>query len=510
MPRDYVPHPGPVPSREKARERWVRPGYVPGTTIGHEPYATYVERAVEGIYPFEAPVAAQPGESHADLVARVMASGKITKLAAHTVALGLAGYDHLAAGRRTVHAKELFLHRVSAQFLTDPSPVRGDLANCTTRQAFRDVYPSVGVNLSALTALRWSSDLRPQDIYMVWLLIGFAVEHLPLPSVRLWKTAFGISRPSANLRRISQATFSLRDTTLLPRDLWSDGEPIFMGKSLNPNLLEYTRPRAGGENYGYIDLIPLSLFTSRWQEHALRQLTGAGVRARMFWSGGGKVNWFLSFDECAEVFSLRSIDINRLREERLKPFSELLWGALDFNFDDPFSTRCRIKFDFKVLRADSQQGRPTAGVLLLVDVFPASDTERPKGRYAVERSADRKKRQPAATDLFGLIRPATQGEIRRKRSVASKMGWKKRRNYRKTQSNDRPPKLPSADELLMAEVLLNMCEEERRLPDAKTSISLAVSDPALSCPEAAYGQKDAEFIEDWDVLLENFYKQMPG
>ena len=141
--------------------------------------------------------------------------------------------------------------------------------------------------------------------------------------------------------------------------------PIVVGDEFHEELINAIRPRASGENYGYLDLYVLSRITSRWQERALRGLIATAVKTRIFWSRGGTAKWRLSMPEAAELFGLSgAFSVDRLRKERLAPLTTLLeqdalplMAALD---GVPFSSGSRVRLSYDILRDQAKRGRPAS------------------------------------------------------------------------------------------------------------------------------------------------------
>jgi hypothetical protein len=212
--RYYVPHPGPRPTLEASRSRWTGNGKRRG---GESPYASFPTRARVGDTPFDEPINPRAGETMADLMVRLKKSGKIKTWAAYATARGLLGFDHLSEGIKVVHAAELYAHRQSARFSTDPTPVRGKLLKCTSLANFRRVFPSVAVNLSALRHLEWGPELRPQDIFLLWVLIAATFSEIEELPISLLRKGFGVSRPREALKRITSGTFAFNYGPNLPR-----------------------------------------------------------------------------------------------------------------------------------------------------------------------------------------------------------------------------------------------------------------------------------------------------
>lgn len=460
MRRPYIPHPGPLPSAEEAQRRWVRP------TGGEVPYEAYVDLAREGIAPFDYSVVPETGESHAQLVDRVMRSGDLNVQAAHAVAIGLQGFEHRREGRKAVHAAELLAHHETARFRTDPTPVRGDLDACVSPVAFESVSPSIAVNLSALRSLRWDGKLRPQDILLLWILIGCASAGRTPPRVSALKEGFGISRPHEGLRRLRNATFSFKDEPDIVPEKWLSDCTVS-----SERLLEIVKPTAGGENYAYLELRTLAALTAQWQEKALRGVMAAAVRARAYWSGGGIVRWRLSRGEVMELFCLpESSDWRRLRKERLQPFSRILESTMALKLDEPYSFGSRFRVSYGTVRNEGEQGRPAAGIELTIRVIGAPEAEVPTRGFARERTEDRASRQQSEVELFGLGKALTHEERKQRRSLAAKKGWKKRRTASTRPAELSPPRRPNKDEMEVARTLGFLTETPQ---EALTRTSLA-------------------------------------
>lgn len=505
--RNYFPHPGPRPTLEASRRRWTGNGKHPR---GESPYASFPTRARVGDAPFEEPINPRAGETMADLMVRLERSGKIKTWAAYATARGLLGFDHLSEGINVVHAAELHAHRQSARFLTDPTPVRGKLLKCTSPANFRKVFPSVAVNVSALRHLEWGPELRPQDIFLLWLLIAatFAgIEELP---ISLLRNGFGVSRPREALKRIASGTFALNHGPNAPRIK----HPILMDDEFHEQLFEAIRPRAGGENYGYLDLYILGQMSARWQEKALRGLLATAVKTRIFWNRGGEAQWRISVSESAELFGLSGrFSVDRLRKERLAPLVALLeqdalplMAALD---GVPFYQASRVRLSFEILRDGSKRGRPATGVMLTITILGSDPREDPKGGYARERTADRSRRQPTAAVAYqGLDHELSADDLRLRRSDAAKRGWQKRRRRLGRLPTLMGPRRPSPAALAEALGRLSGATHEPiELPLEILSVDDKGHDTldlARSYPEWAYGMPPGEYVLDWDDLVESY------
>jgi len=421
MSRPIFPHPGKIMTEAQARQRYVRPGTILKAR-GHLPYSQHVQLALTGDGPFNHPVTPLPGESAANLTARLQAASQLGPSASKTVALALLGnsFDH--AARKTIWTAELLAHRDTHRFNKNPSPVRGDLAACTDSAALLRIFPSVAVNLSSLENLEWSEDLRPSDIKLLWLMIAWqmAATDTVLKSHQL---AMGISRPSRSIEALSGATFQLRDHPKLP----DTNGPCLVDGRVNPRLIDMIRPVAGGENYGYLELCTISKITSTWQERALRHILGAAVRGRQFWERGGVVYWELELAELFKIFSMSGNSLDRLRKERVVPFTFLLDGDRSLTNLDAMVHGSRLSADLIIVRDERAQGRPASAGVLQVTVLSARAKEVSESEYAKERTSYRRKQQPKHTLLQGLSTRLTAAELTQARSNAAKRAWAQRR-----------------------------------------------------------------------------------
>lgn len=499
MTRPYNHHPGLLPDRAAARARWIqRSGFKPR---GHEPYQHHPERARAGDFPFEERVEPRVGESLAHLMVRLQDSGKISKLAAFSTAAGLLGHEELQleAGRRAVFSAELHAHRTSAEFKRPPSPIRGDLSKCRSQEDFRDINPSVAVRLSALVGLQWSANLRSSDIFLVWLWVAYVAQRKDIKwEIKALKRVFKLHRPWDNFRRVIKGKFKVSGQ--VSADSRSEGLPIVVNRQLNPALLESLLPDGSGENYAYLELYTLSKATASWQEQAIRGLLAAAVRARIYWSHGGRVFWNLSLDEAKSLFSLPGGSLDRLKKERLSKLKNLLNSDQEIDWKTLEGTGGRLWFDWNFQRDQARRGAPCTGVKIDVRISPAPTRECPKSDYSRARTEDRKRREIPINNIDGIEIKTT---AQKARSEAAKKGWIKRRTV--------PPKRDNREDVVLL-------PSKAELDAARQEIWTFEGAPIIEAPAPVERMTMDEFISAlWPenensgpLTVEEFLRDLPA
>ena len=426
----FTPNPGAFKAQEGRR----RPAY-----FNHVGYARRGNHSY-----FDEPIEVREGESHASLVARVVQASGLPSMAAHAVALGLLGYDSSIAGERVIHTARTLGHRDTARFA--PAPVRGKLDRCTSVGVFREINPSVAVNLSALKSLRFEAKLAPSDLLVLWILIGFELAGLPQPSSGGLRRSFGIQRPQDNLRNLTRASFHLEQEPTIERSRWVERAQVLidhpngeLGVAVCPSLLELIVPKEGGENYGYVELAAIGSLTAWWQEQAYRGLVAAAVRGKVFWARGGTCEWSLTLDDARELLACAGGGTRTLTQRLL-----LLARTLhEVRLVDGTAVPSRVyPIRFSSVRAQKGEARPATGYALIIRAAPAAEREWPKIGTAADRTLYRENDHLAAgqtgirraelavhTAVTGLDKSLSDEERRQKKSEAAKLGAERRRRH---------------------------------------------------------------------------------
>ena len=77
----------------------------------------------------------------------------------------------------------------------------------------------MAVNVSALRYLEWGPGLRPQDIFLAWVLIAATSAGVDILPMSLLKKGLGVSRPTEALQRVLGGTSPSTADSMRPR--WS-------------------------------------------------------------------------------------------------------------------------------------------------------------------------------------------------------------------------------------------------------------------------------------------------
>lgn len=378
------------------------------------------------------------GEDHATKVAKVFRHFKevrdLSVSAGHVIALGIDGFDYAEAGRRAVHRALSLSNRDQARFR--PTSVRGDLAGIENVCGLAEANPAIAVNLSALRCLKWDGGVTAGDIFLLWILLGFAASEAPLPPIAEIGRRFGFAKPERHLAALKAATFSFDADATVPLAERLINEPVLDRTAdtlrISNALLRSVMPVAGGENYAHVELLALGAFTRAWHERAYRSLLAAAVRARAYWSGGGGFSWTLPLGDVAllagrsEISAKTALELLRTWQAHLHSVRRPKPEREPEQIEGSRVSVMSIDTD----RAEIGSGRAVTGYTIYGRVSPADWREMPKAGIGYLRTEERGRHcdELSLAHVTGLGGPPPPEEVHKKRSEAARLGWLKRRN----------------------------------------------------------------------------------